>query len=120
MRFAYLTRDEVNQDLALTFAAEHGVQLEVHARGDALDGREYDAVLCDFDSFPSEEREANLVTLLACPKNKPFAVHTYNLDNGQLQDLRRNGALTVKSLRGELFGRLLAAIREKTWTQTVA
>jgi hypothetical protein len=117
MRFAYLTRDEVNQDLALTFAQEKGVELDLHARCETLEGQEYDAVLCDFDSFPSEDRKANLV---ACPKNKPFAVHTYSLETRQLQDLRRAGVLTAKSLRAELFGRLLAVIRDKCRKQTVA
>jgi len=120
MRFAYLTRDEVNQDLALTFAAEHSVDLDVHARGDGLEGEEYDAVLYDFDSFPSDERNASLMSLGAFSKDKPFAVHTYNLDVRQLQDLRQVGVLTAKSLRPELFGRLLAAIREQNRTQTVA
>ena len=118
MRFAYLTRDEVNQDLALTFASEHTVELDVYAQGVALDGQEYDAVLFDFDSFPAEEREANLVTLSL--KNKPVAVHSYNLDKRQNRDLRRVGAVTAKCVRAELFGRLVAAIRAKVRTQTVA
>jgi hypothetical protein len=120
MRLAYLTRDEVNQELALTFASEHGVELDVLARGVALKGLEYDALLYDFDSFPSEEREANLVVVASYLKNKHLAVHSYNLEKRQLRDLRGAGALTAKQLREELFGRLLATIREKELVQTVA
>jgi hypothetical protein len=120
MRFAYLTRDEVNQDLALTLAAEHGLNLDVHVYPDALNGREYDAVLCDLDSFTSEERGANLASLAAGPLNKPFGLHSYNLDAWQLRLLRRNGVLTAKVLRAELIDLLLAAIRRRNQTQTGA
>jgi hypothetical protein len=120
MRFAYLTLDEVNQDLAQAIAAEHAVDLEVHARHDAIKGREYDAVCCDLDSFPAEEREAYLMALAEDLKNQPIALHSYNLGGRQLRLLHRIGLLSTKSLRSELFGRLLAAIQRKRSKQTVA
>jgi hypothetical protein len=120
MRFAYLTRDEVNQDVALTLAAEQGANLDVHVHPDALKEGEYDAVFWDVDSFPAEERAANLASLADGPLNKPFGLHSYNLDAQELRLLQRNGVLTAKVLRGELFDRLQAVIRRRNQTQTVA
>src|SRR5262249_34555289 len=119
-RIAYLTRDEVNQDLAQTIADEHGVKLDVHARCDVIEGRDYDAVCCDLDSFPAEEREANLMALADGLKIQPIALHSYNLDHLHLRLLQRIGVLSAKSLRSELFGRLLAAIQRKRRKQSVA
>jgi hypothetical protein len=42
-------------------------------------GRQYDAVIYDPDSFPPDERAANLTTVLACPVNRPVAVHSYDI-----------------------------------------
>jgi hypothetical protein len=120
MRFAYLTRDEVNQDLAQAIAAEHGVELDVYARRDIIESREYDAVFCDLDSFPAEERDAILIAMADDRKDQPFALHSYNLEDRQLRLLQRNGVLTGKRLGSELFGRLLAAIQRKRAKQTVA
>jgi hypothetical protein len=120
MRFAYLTRDEVNQDLAQAIAAEHGVEIDMHARRDTIEGRKYDAVFCDLDSFPAEEREANIVALADDRTDQPFALHSYNLEDRHLRLLQRNGVLTGKRLGSELFSRLLAAIQRKRSKQTVA
>jgi hypothetical protein len=120
MQFAYLTRDEVNQELALAFAAEHDVNLEVYARFDGIVGQDSDAVLCDLDSFPAEERKTNLATLAMGSKCKPIALHSYNLDDEQRRLLHHNGVLTARRLRGVLFSRLLATLRQGPSTQTVA
>jgi hypothetical protein len=65
VRIAYLTRDEVNQHAALTFADVQGVSLDIEARPESICGRQYDAVIYDPDSFPPDERAANLTTVLA-------------------------------------------------------
>lgn len=120
MRLAYLTLDEVNQHLALTFADGHGVCLDVHARPEAITEREYDAVLYDPDSFPASERPANLTTVLACPLNRPVAVHSYDFSADQLHVLRQRGAIVTMRLRADVFARLVNAARAVERGQTVA
>jgi hypothetical protein len=111
MRVAYLTLDEVNQQLALAFAGEHDVCLDVQARPDDYGDREHDAVIYDPDSFPAGERQANLTTVLACPLNRPVAVHSYDFSADQLHVLRQRGAIVARRLRGDVFARLVTAVR---------
>jgi hypothetical protein len=120
MRVAYLTLDEVNQHLALAFAAEHDVRLDVYARPEAIGELEYGAVLYDPDSFPPEERQANFTTVLDCPLNRPVAVHSYNFSADQLRVLRRRGAIVARRLRSKVFARLVSAARAAQRRQTVA
>jgi len=120
MRFAYLTLDEVNQHLALAFAAEHDVRLDVYARPEAIGELEYGAVLYDPDSVPPGERRANLTTVLDCPLNRPVAVHSYDFSADQLRVLRRRGAIVARRLRSKVFARLVSAVRAAQREQTVA
>jgi hypothetical protein len=111
MRIAYLTLDEVNQHLAFTFADEQGASLDVHGRPEGISDREYDAVLYDPDSFPQDERTANLTTVLACPLNRPVAVHSYDFSADQLHFLRRRGAIVAHRLGSGVFARLMNSAR---------
>jgi hypothetical protein len=120
MRFAYLTLDEVNQHLALAFAAEHDVRLDVYARPEALGELEYGAVLYDPDSFPPDERQANLTTVLDCPLNTQIAVHSYDFSASQLRVLRQRGAIVARRLRRDVFARLVSAAGAAQQGQTVA
>src|SRR5262245_7053009 len=120
MRIAYLTLDEVNRHLALTLADDHGVSLDVQARPEGIGEREYDAVLYDRDSFPPEERQANLTAVLACPLNKPVAVHGYFFSADQLHVLRQRRAIVTRRLRAEVFARLASAVQAARQQQTVA
>jgi hypothetical protein len=120
VRIAYLTRDEVNQHEALTFADAQGVNLDIEARPENISGRQYDAVIYDPDSFPADERSANLTTVLACPVNSPVAVHSYDISPEQLDLLRRRGAIVARRLGAGVLARLLAAIRDAQRQQTVA
>jgi len=120
MRVAYLTLDEVNQHLALTFASEHGARLDVHACPEAIGEREYDAVVYDPDSFPPHERHANLAAVLACPLDRPVAVHGYDFSAEQRQVLRKRGAIVARRLGTEVFARLVNAARAAGRQQTVA
>jgi hypothetical protein len=120
MRLAYLTLDEVNQHLALAFADEHGVSLDVEQRPNALGEREYAAVLYDPDSFPASERQANLTTVLACPLKRPIAVHSYDFSADQLDALRQRGAIVARRLRADVVARLVNAARAAQRQQTVA
>jgi hypothetical protein len=111
MQFAYLTFDEVNEHLAQEFAKTHGVHLDWHFRPDTITGREYDAVLCDLDSLPPDEREANLSALLTYSYSRAVAVHSYNLEAQQRRLLRRRNVIVARRLRAKVCGRLVAAVR---------
>jgi hypothetical protein len=120
MRFAYLTLDEVNHHLALALAIKHNVCLDVQARPEAIQERKFDAVLCDPDSFPAEDRETNFATVLTCPLHNPVAVHSYNFSADQLQVLRARGALIAHRLGTELFVRIVNAVNDARQEKTVA
>ena len=120
MQVAYLTLDEVNQHLALALADEHGASLDVLARPEAIGEGEYDAVLYDPDSFPAGERLANLTTILACPVDRPVAVHGYYFSADHLHVLRQRGAIVAQRLRADVLARLVTAARAAQRRQTVA
>lgn len=120
MRFAYLTLDEVNQHQALTFAGDLDVLLDIHGRPEALEEREYDAMIYDPASFPPSERHANLMAILACPVKGPVAVHSYDFTAEQIRTLRKRGVLVSRRLRLELFVRLRSAVRAFQRQQNVA
>ena len=120
MRIAYLTLDEVNQHLALSLAAEQDVRLEVQARPEITNGREFDAVIYDPDSSPWGERAANLTAILACPVGRPVAVHSYDISPEQLQVLRHRGAVVARRLGAGMFARIIAAVHAAQRQQTVA
>jgi hypothetical protein len=120
MRLAYLTLDEVNQDLAHRLAGAHRISLEVVIRPDEVARAAHDAVLLDLDSLPPDEREANLTGLLASLGNGPIAVHSYNLEASELRSLRRRGVVPARRLSAGLFRRLRAAVKVRRQPKTVA
>jgi len=120
MRVAYLTLDEVNQHLALGSADEHGVNLDVQARPEAIAEREYDAVLYDPESFPPDERLANLAAVLACPSDRSVAVHGYDFPEEQLHALTERGAIVARRLHSGVLARLVSAVHARQQQQTVA
>jgi hypothetical protein len=80
----------------LTFADEQGVSLDIETRPESICGQQYDTVIYDPDSFPPDERAANLTTVLACPVNRPVAVHSYDISVDQLHLLRRWDAIVAR------------------------
>jgi hypothetical protein len=102
MRFAYLTSDEVNQALALEMAPQCGVTLYPLAPKDGLPDGSYEAVLCDWDSWPAEQRAEFLAALDGLP-HRPAAVHGYYLDDGHAACLRDRGVAVHSSLQLEIF-----------------
>ena len=58
MLCAYLSLDEVNQDLAATLAAGAGVELDALTFRDAAPAGQFDAALYDLDSLPPAYRRA--------------------------------------------------------------
>ncbi len=111
MRCAYLTTDEVNYALALELAAACGINLFPSAPKEGLSGREYDAVLCDWDFWPVELREEMLGDLSKGPPPCPLAVHGYNLDEDTTMHLRNQGVDVQCSLHLDVFCRLRLAYR---------
>jgi hypothetical protein len=107
MLIAYLTTDEVNQDLALRMAEECGITLCLLSPSDPPPNGKSDAVLYDCDSLPGEQWQAILAELLAGQGLQPVAVHSYNLDEECIQALRRQDVAVYRTLQPEVF-RLLA------------
>src|SRR3954467_11650758 len=112
MQFAYLTLDEMNQDLAARLADAAGVELDVLSfHAPAPDGP-FDAVLYDLDYLPDDRRAALLATPAAGCRGKPVAVHGYHPSAGAGRALRRQGVLVARHLDAELFVRLRLAARQ--------
>jgi hypothetical protein len=136
MRCAYLSTDEANNALALEWAAACGIELFPLAPKDGLPphpthspsgrvgrvrglpGREYDAVLCDWDFWPGEVRRELLADLSNGPPPCPLAVHGYNLDEDTTMHLRNQGVDVHRSLHLDVFRRLRLARRQVRITAT--
>jgi hypothetical protein len=115
MRIAYLTTDEVNEQLALQMAVECGVTLCPLAPKDAPTDGEYDAVLYDWDYLPIERQREVMTELLSGPVGFAVALHGYNLEDGQVQALRRNTVAVYRLLQPRVFRSLrLAVIARRT------
>ena len=108
MLFAYLTLDEVNQELAGMLADAAGVELDATDFRDACPDRQFDAVLYDLDYLPNDRREALLAALTAGRMAEPVAVHSYRLSVRQARALRQQGVIVARRLGPKLFARLLA------------
>ncbi len=109
MQFAYLSTDEVNQALALELALECGVSLHQLAPKEGPPDRGYDAVLCDWDSWPPEGRREFLAETGGMPY-RPAAVHGYNLDEDEADILTRRGVTVYRNIQREVFLRLCRAL----------
>jgi hypothetical protein len=105
MRIAFLTTDEVNEALALEMAQACGIDLYPLAPKDGPPDGVYDAVVCDWDSWPAELRKELLAELDDLP-HRPLAIHSYNLDEKQAEILRSRGVAVYAVLRPEVFLRL--------------
>jgi hypothetical protein len=100
---AYLTVDEVNQDVAVELATRSHVTVEPVSFRDLPLGRPFDAVVYDLNSFPEAEREEVVTKLLSSLALYPVAVHSYHLAAGQVQRLRRNGVAVHRRLTEAVF-----------------
>jgi hypothetical protein len=109
MRFAYLTTDEVNQSLAPEMALGRGITLDTLFPKDGPPDRGYDAVVYDWDSWPTELRQAFLAGLEKGPLYRPVAVHGYHLPEDHAEALRSRGVILSRSLQPEVFQRLRRA-----------
>jgi hypothetical protein len=103
MRVAYLTTDEVNEQLAQQMAVACGVTLCPLAPKDAPPDGECDAVLYDWDYLPIEWQREVMAELLSSPLPHPVALHGYNLEDGQVEVLRRNAVVVYRRLQPRVF-----------------
>src|SRR5262249_13762632 len=109
MRIAYLTTDEVNQQLASRLAAGQEAQLEViRPRDEPPDGR-LDAVIYDLDCLPPPLRQQLLTDLAGGGARCPAAVHSYALEDEQIKALLRRGGGVRPPLRAPPFPPLSSA-----------
>jgi hypothetical protein len=113
MLFAYLSMDEVNQDLAHRLAAAYDVELDVLTFRDAAPAGQFDAVLHDLDSLPADRRAAILANLEGGEVPGPVAVHSYNLRVSQIKALRNRGVLVTRQLNPQVFVRLRRAVLDQ-------
>jgi hypothetical protein len=112
LRFAYLTTDEVNQDLALQMAEHCNATLHVLSPQDApADGR-FDAVLYDWDYLSRDQRSRVLAELRSGPLPCPVALHSYHLEAATANALRRRGVIICRRLELKVFRALRRAVRQ--------
>ena len=111
MRIAYWTIDDVNLCVARDLAEAHDATID-HVMGREKESPEdadaviYDAVLYDLDFIPNTMREEILARLALAPVAVPVAVHSYNLDEAQIESLLARGVAVYRRLESEVFGNL--------------
>jgi hypothetical protein len=71
-----------------------------------------DAVIYDLDSFPSPMREGVLAGLCAESDGPAFAVHSYNLEDDQIEQLTGKGVIVARCLSEEFFSDVRYAVGE--------
>ena len=89
MRIAYLTLDEVNENLATLMAEECGATLFPLTPRDPKPDGEFDAVLFDLDSLPPRHQKELLSDLLSSSPLHRVGVHSYQLEEEAAAALRR-------------------------------
>lgn len=109
MRVAYVTTDEVNEELAARMAEHSGATLDSFAPKDSPPNGEYAAVLYDLDYLPRDPGRDFLKELLSRPLGRPVAVHGYRISNRLAADLRRNGCAVYSRLEPQVFRHLRSA-----------
>jgi hypothetical protein len=103
VRIAYLTTDEVNGALAVQMAAECGMALDARWPRDWPPQAPLEAVVYDLDYLPPEQRQEILWQLLAEAVQIPTVVHSYQLEEHQVETLRRHGVVVERRLDVPLF-----------------
>ena len=109
MRVAYITTDEVNQELAIQMAEDCGAKLDSLSPRDPPPDGQYQAVLYDLDFLPHDSGRAILAELLAGPASRPVAIHSYQLARRQVAALRQRGYAVYARLEPRVFLQLRSA-----------
>jgi hypothetical protein len=110
MRIAYLTTDDVNLDLALELAESQGITLCPRTPRDAAAEAPFDAVLYDWDYWPVELRAPAIAEWHSTGSPCPVAIHSYNLNRGQINALLQQGIAIFRTLGADVFRFLRQAI----------
>jgi hypothetical protein len=120
MRIAYFTTDEVNQALALQFVKTIGVTLWPWPLLGPLPDGEVDAVVYDLDHLPEPRRTEILAKLTQAAPRYPTAVHSYNLNDDQIQALQDNGVSVYRHLELRAIRRIQHALTHQAeWAPNI-
>jgi hypothetical protein len=109
MRIAYITTDEVNEDLAVRMAADCDTKLCPWSPKDGPPDGRFDAVVYDLDYLPPHQREQVLAELFSGLAPSAVAVHSYNLDDKRIEILRERGVIVSQRLEPEMLMQLRLA-----------
>jgi hypothetical protein len=97
MKIAYLTLDEVHEDLLRKLAETRGAEFCAFPGLDPPLAGGFDAMIYDLDYLPPERRQSVLAELLSGRVSHRAAVHGYNLRRKQVQGLRRRGVIVGRT-----------------------
>jgi hypothetical protein len=114
LNLAYLSHDEVNQHRARQLADARGIELSPLFLKEAATAGPFDAVLHDLDCLPPADRRAVLKSLLAGPLPCPAAVHSYGLEEEEVEALRARGVVVHCHLEEAVSALLAGAARQAT------
>ena len=99
----------VNAFDADQLAMDADININVSSELSDLNG-DCDAVLCDIDSFPREERRELLNRLIDVAASIPVAVHSYGLTEAEADELSQQGIPVFRRLDSESFMVMLLAM----------
>jgi hypothetical protein len=111
----HLSHSEVDQQVARDLGADHGLAVRTRFLREGLPEGDCRALIVDLDSVAPDRRgRQRLVKELSGRQHPyPVAVVSYNLEDGQAEDLRAAGVLVFgHGLGPELFRALAAPARE--------
>ncbi len=103
MEIAYLTTDEVNQELAVQFAEDCGATLYALSLCDPIPNGEFDALLYDWDCLSKEQQQEILSQLFSESSPHWVGLHSYNLDDELVEALTQKGVAVFHCLAPEVF-----------------
>jgi hypothetical protein len=106
MCIAYMTTDDVNQNLAALVGPECGASLVNWPGRDLPSGDGIEAVIYDLDHLDPQHREVVMKELLSRPSPTPAAVHSYNLTDQQMATLHANGVIVSRHFDPDVLRRL--------------
>ena len=108
MLIAYVTTDEVNEQLALQMAEESGETLCPLAPCDGPPDEDFDAVVYDWDYLPAQLQQTILAELLDGKAPWPAALQSYHIDHGCVKALRRQNIAVYRTLQPKMFRQMAA------------
>jgi hypothetical protein len=106
MLIAYVTTDEVNEQLALQMAEQSGQTVCSLSPSDPPPDEAFDAAVYDWDYLPTQRQQAIRAQLLAGHAVGPVALHGYSLDDDFVEALRNHRVAVYRTLQPVLFRRL--------------